>query len=75
MALIHFSQKAPELMPKLIVKDTQSDTKQAINALKVMAKICDEFSLDYDITLIPIWLGKVKPNHRHMQALQQSVDQ
>lgn len=38
MALIHFSQKAPELMPKLIVKDTQSDTKQAIDALKEMAK-------------------------------------
>jgi ABC-type branched-subunit amino acid transport system substrate-binding protein len=38
MALIHFSQKTPNLMPKLVVEDTQSSPKQAIAALKVMAK-------------------------------------
>ena len=38
MALIHFSQKVPDLMPRLVVKDTQSDPKQATDALKVMAK-------------------------------------
>lgn len=38
MALAHFSQKAPDRMPKLIVKDTQSDPDHAKEALEIMAK-------------------------------------
>lgn len=38
MALVHFSQKASNFIPKLVVKDTQSDPKHARNALKEMAK-------------------------------------
>ena len=38
MALVHFSQNASNFIPKLIVKDTQSDPEHAKNALKEMAK-------------------------------------
>jgi branched-chain amino acid transport system substrate-binding protein len=38
MALVHFSQKASNFTPKLVVKDTQSDPEHARNALQEMAK-------------------------------------
>jgi branched-chain amino acid transport system substrate-binding protein len=38
MALVHFSHEASNFIPKLVVKDTQSDPEHAKNALKELAK-------------------------------------
>ncbi len=38
MALIRFAETVPDLMPRLVIKDTKSNPETAINELKVMAE-------------------------------------
>lgn len=65
LALIEFSKNVPDLTPKLIVEDTQSDPEQAVYALKKMAKegvaaiigpmvTADQVAMEADAIGVPI---------------------